>query len=153
MPPESCRGRFEFGALESNQAQHLARPRHGCFAWRRVLPAHLQEGGILQGVLPRQQRRVLKDQSDHALPGGFLRREPGHSHLALSRTQETGDDFQERALAATRGPDQGDKAPFRDRKINVGQNALALTTVGEIERNTARQDVRRARRGEISDPG
>jgi hypothetical protein len=114
-----------------------------------VLPAHLQEGRILQGVLPWQQGCVLKHQSDHALPGGFLRREPGDAHLPFSWTQEAGDDFQERAFAATRGPDQRHKAPFGDRKIDAGQNALPLAAVREVERDTTRQDVRRAGRGKI----
>jgi hypothetical protein len=59
-----------------------------------IVCGHQQERGVFEGVLPRQQRRLLKDEANNPLLRSFLRGDAVDRHLTCGRDNEAGENFE-----------------------------------------------------------
>src|SRR6185312_3423022 len=101
------------GLLESAKAERRQRPGDRC---RRIVARAAREAqrqiDVVPHRRPRHQRRFLEDEADM----------PPHLALALDAAlrwrRQAGNDAQERALAAARGPEKAHEAAGRYSHIN-----------------------------------
>ena len=118
-----CRGR---GRVEPDQVEQLA---------KTLVPTLARPPGELERVRdvrgrrpPRQQARLLEDQPDPWIGAGD--RGAVEADLPAGRFEQSGDDAQERGLAAAVWPDQGNDATARDRQVDAVERLMGLARAG-----------------------
>ncbi len=82
-------------------------------AQRHTLDLHAEDDVVEHGA-PRQQQILLQHVADAADRAGGV--DAVDQHAAAGRLQQSGDDVEDRALAATGGSDQADEAALRNRQ-------------------------------------
>ena len=127
------------GIAQPHRGEHLL--RHGA----ALVSADALEGEAERDVLPDRQpgeeRGVLEDQR-------ALRRRRGdrlavEAHLAGRRLLETGDQIEQRALAAAGGPEKDDELAGRHLEVDVGESERRTAGAGIPGLPDAEADQRR----------
>src|SRR5918993_65991 len=105
--------------LEAGQLDEVDHLAHPGFAALPVPAGHLErERDVLRHGAPVVEHGVLEDDPVVAVESGPVRRLPVDEHLALARLDQVADDPQQRRLAASRGPDQGDELARLDVEVD-----------------------------------
>ena len=113
--------------LESLQPHQPQRPLHARAALRGIEAAHLQrEGQILSDRQVREQRVVLEDHADVALPRRqVVHGPPGDADGAGRRGLEPCQHHQAGGLARARRPEQGQELPFANAQVQIADDQRA----------------------------
>ncbi len=120
--------------FEPHRAQRFARPLRRSFAAARASRTHLDVG---KDARPGQQARLLVHDAHGIVRvvGRLLRL--AQPERAIGRLVETGDEAQERALAAAAAPDDGDELPGRDMEVDAAQHLCLAETLAHTTHSEA----------------